>query len=155
MNLTAIACMSANRVIGAAGGIPWHLPEDMRFFRERTLGHTVIMGRKTADSLPMGMALRSRRNIILSRSLSDIQGFEVARGPEGIWLSEDEKPFVIGGAEIYRLLMPWTTEVLLTVLDAEHEGDTRMPEFESEFGAPEILSRLPGVCEWRRYVRKS
>lgn len=154
MNLTAIACMSSNRVIGAGGGVPWYLPEDLRYFRKVTMGHTVIMGRRTADSLPRGMALRSRRNILLSRSLADIQGFEVVRGPEGIGLSENEKAFVIGGAETYRLLMPWTTEVLLTVFNREVEGDTFMPEFEWDFGEPEVIQRQWPVVEWRRYIRK-
>lgn len=154
MNLTAIACMSANRVIGAAGGIPWHIPEDMRFFKARTIGHTVIMGRRTWESLP-SRPLPNRRNIVMSRHLLDPPGVEIAMSLRHLQLLlRGEPAFVIGGADIYRLMMPWTTEVLLTVLDAEHEGDTYMPEFEDQFEAPEIIDRAPGA-EWRRYVRKS
>jgi dihydrofolate reductase len=154
-SLTAIACMASNRVIGSQGGIPWRHLADLRFFKAETVGRTVIMGRRTWKSLPGGGPLKRRRNIVLSRYLVGASGAEVAPDLRGLeMLLRGAPAFVIGGAEIYRLLMPWTTEVLLTVLDAEHEGDTFMPEFESEFGPPEILERVPGV-EWRRYVRKT
>lgn len=157
--LTAIACMSRNRVIGDCGRIPWHFPEDLRFFRAMTMGGTVVMGRRTWESLPNG-ALKGRSNLVLSRNLpaNGAPAAQVVRSPDQLkWIGipSDEKVFVIGGAEIYRLLMPWTTEVLLTVLDAEHEGDTFMPEFEGEFGEPGIIHRVDGVGEWMRYVRKS
>ena len=152
-NLTAIAAMSRNRVIGANGKIPWHLPRDLKLFKGKTLGHTVIMGRKTWDSLPNG-ALPNRTNVVMSRYLTEAWGGWLAPDLRGLELAlQGEPAFVIGGAEIYRLLMPWTTEVLLTVLDREAEGDTFMPEFEDQFETPEIIDRAPGV-EWRRYTRK-
>jgi len=157
MNLTAIACMAANRVIGSGGAIPWHLPEDLRFFKGKTLGHPVVMGRRTWESLPAG-GLKHRRNIVLSRSLlpGDVEGAEVVWSPEELAdRMKGDDAFVIGGAEIYKALLPWTNEVLLTVLEEETDGDVFMPEFEGEFGEPEILDRMEGVCEWRRYVRKS
>lgn len=150
--LTAIACMASNRVIGAKGAIPWHHPADLRFFRARTIGHTVIMGRETWESLG-SRPLPNRRNIVLSRSISDTPGALMLRSLDSLKRFNPHGPmFAIGGAEIYKLLLPWTTEVLLTVLDREAEGDTFMPEFESEFGPPEILDRADGV-EWRRYTR--
>lgn len=162
MKLTAIACMARNRVIGAGGGIPWHCPEDLSYFRDVTVGHTVVMGRRTALSLPGGRPLGFRRNVVMSRGLpgGERNGFEVVGSVEelGVALVAErftgQRVYVIGGAEIYRLLMPWTEKVLLTVLDREVEGDTFMPEFEGEFGEPELICRIEGVGEWRRYARK-
>lgn len=122
------------------------------------MGHTVVMGRRTWESLPNGV-LKGRSNIVLSRSLpaNGAGAAQIIRSPgELAWLGipSDEKVFVIGGAEIYRLLMPWTREVLLTVLERDVEGDTFMPEFEGDFEEPEVIRRIEWVGEWRRYVRK-
>src|SRR5436190_16221397 len=126
----AIAAMSANRVIGKDGALPWRLPEDMKFFRSVTTGHPIVMGRKTWDSL--GRPLPNRRNIVLSRTMAAVEGAEVVRSPEeldALGLSGDV--YVIGGAEIYRLLMPRCAAVYLTVLTAEAEGDAFFPPFEA------------------------
>lgn len=155
LKLIAIAAMASNRVIGRDGHLPWHLPEDLKFFKETTLGHPILMGRKTWESL--GRPLPKRRNLVLSRSLDPAAaaGAEILRDPEQLEsLGLEGTVFVIGGAEIYRLLMPRTSEILLTVLDQESEGDTVFPLFESEFEAPEIIQKLPGTAEWRRYVRR-
>lgn len=153
---TAIAAMGRNRVIGKDGKLPWdRIPEDMRFFREKTLHSTVIMGRKTQGSLQQ--PLPDRWNLVLSQTGVVPSGFYPLQGADDIkhmlTLGQSPKHFVIGGGQIYKLLMPWTTEILLTVIDQEPEGDTFFPEFESEFGEPEILQAIPGV-EWRRYFRK-
>lgn len=154
MNLTAIACMSRNRVIGDGGRIPWHVPEDMRFFRDTTVGHTVVMGRRTWEGIG-SKPLPGRRCIVLSKSLSDTPGALMLRGVNGLEFLNPHGPvFVIGGAEIYRLLMPWTREVLLTVLDRNYEGDTYMPEFEDGFQTPELIGKSEGMWERWRYVRK-
>ena len=145
--------MAANRVIGKDGALPWHLPEDLKFFRKTTTGHPILMGRKTWESL--GRPLPNRRNLILSRTLPDQAGAEVLRGPEDLNALELEGPvYIIGGAEIYKLLLPRTNEILLTVLDAPATGDTFFPQFEQDFPQVEILERLPGIAEWRRYTRK-
>lgn len=152
--LIAVAAMATNRIIGRDGQLPWHLPEDLKFFKNTTLGHPILMGRKTWDSL--GRPLPKRRNLVLSRSLAPTPGAEVLKDPDELdTLGIEGTVFVIGGAEIYRLLLPRTSEILLTVLDKPAEGDTEFPPFEEEFELAEILHRMPGVAEWRRYVRRS
>ena len=150
--LYAVAAMAANRVIGRQGKMPWHLPEDLQFFKRLTLDHPIIMGRKTWESL--GRPLPRRRNIVLSRSLSTASGAEVVGSVgelEALGLSGDV--YVIGGAEIYRLLLPKTAGIYITVLENPAEGDTYFPPFETEFPEMEVIDRQPG-CEWRLYRRK-
>lgn len=148
----AIAAMSANRVIGKDGGLPWRLPEDLKFFRTVTTGHPIIMGRKTWDSL--GRPLPNRRNIVLSRAMPPVEGAEVVRSVEeldALGLTGDV--YVIGGAEIYRLLLPRCAAVYLTVLTAEAEGDAFFPPFETEFPQMSVVQELNGVAQWRLYER--
>lgn len=143
--------MAANRVIGRDGAMPWHLPEDMKFFRKTTTGHPVVMGRKTWESL--GRPLPNRRNIVLSRQLHEAPGAEIVRSVEeldSLGLSGDV--FIIGGAEIYRLLLPRTSAFYLTVLDRTAEGDAHLPEFEADFPRCTVLEQMPGA-EWRLYER--
>ena len=148
----AVAAMASNRIIGRDGALPWRLPEDMKFFRALTTSHPIVMGRKTWDSL--GRALPNRRNIVLSRNMPACEGAEVVRSVvelHALGLTGDV--FVIGGAEIYRLLMPQCAAVYLTVLTAAAEGDTHFPEFESDFPRVTVLQSLDGVAEWRLYER--
>lgn len=158
MKLTAIAAMGRNRVIGNQGKIPWHIPEDMKFFRDSTLGGTVIMGRRTWESLSE-TPLPRRDNWVMSRKLCPVpmrgatQTFSVPKLIRRLHAVRPERAFVIGGGEIYRALLPYTDEILLTVVDQEPEGDVTFPEFEDQFGEPEILRRIDGVAEWRRYTR--
>lgn len=149
----AIAAMASNRVIGRDGVMPWHLPDDLKFFKQTTLGCPVVMGRKTWESL--GRPLPGRRNIVLSRGQGELAGAEVVGSVEaldGLCLEGDV--FVIGGAEIYRLLLERCGSVYLTVLAAPAEGDAFMPVFEDDFPVMEVIGRQPGVAEWRRYERK-
>ena len=137
--MKAIVAMSENRVIGAAGGIPWHLPEDFRFFKQTTLGHAIVMGRKTYDSL--GKPLPGRQNIVLSRHLTPISGVTLIHTREEL-LSlgiPSEEIFVIGGSEIYRLLLPDCDTIFVTHVHRVVEGDTFFPEFEKEFDEGKIL----------------
>ena len=148
----AVAAMASNRIIGRDGALPWRLPEDMKFFRTLTTGHPIVMGRKTWESL--GRPLPNRRNIVLSRTLPPVEGADVIRSVEelkALGLTGDV--YVIGGAEIYRLLMPECAAVYLTVLATDAEGDTRFPEFESAFPKVTVLQSLDGVAEWRLYER--
>ncbi|MES2708594.1 MAG: dihydrofolate reductase [Verrucomicrobiota bacterium] len=149
----AVAAMSSNRIIGRNGALPWHLPEDLKFFKKTTTGHPILMGRKTWESL--GRPLPNRRNLVLSRTMPPTPGAEILRSPDEIGaLGIEGTVFVIGGAEIYRLLMPRTSEILLTVLETPAEGDTEFPPFEDGFELAEVLHRIPGVAEWRRYARR-
>lgn len=151
--LHAVAAMAANRVIGRDGDLPWRLPEDLKFFRKLTTGHPVIMGRRTWESL--GRPLPNRRNIVLSRTLTDAPGAEIIRHPDDLAALpglESGIAYIIGGAEIYRLFLPRCAGFYLTVLDAAHEGDTVLDAVEPHFRKVEILDRLPGVAEWRHYT---
>lgn len=148
--MIAIAAMSRNRVIGYEGGIPWKLPKDMKFFRETTTGHTIVMGRKTYDSI--GRPLPGRENVVVSRSGLEIPGVHTVCNPEEIEARADGKNiYVIGGAEIYRALMPRCEEILLTLVDRVVEGDTFFPEFEDRFTLAEVLVS-DDEMEIRRYV---
>lgn len=150
--LISIAAMAKNRVIGKDGKLPWHLPEDLRFFKQTTTGHPILMGRKTWQSL--GRPLPNRRNLVLSRTLSAPEGTEVLRDPREL---EERVPegelYIIGGAEIYQLLLPRTDVVLLTVLPEDWEGDTWFPEFEDQFSRPELIHEIPGKAKWLRFER--
>ena len=135
--MIAIAAMSPDRVIGAEGKIPWHISEDLKFFKRTTLGHIIVMGRKTYDSL--GRPLPGRENWVVSRSATP-EGVKVWRSPEEIVVPDDgRKVFVIGGAELYKALLPRTTELYLTRVDLHVEGDTWFPPFENEFDAGEVV----------------
>ena len=124
--LQAIACVAKNGVIGSNGALPWNVPEDMRHFRELTMGHALILGRKSY----MG-PLTGRRLVVLSRKgFSAPEGIETASSKEEalkIALSNDPSPFVIGGAEIYKLFEPEIGKIYLTRLNEEFEGDTLFP----------------------------
>jgi len=131
MALRAIAAMARNRVIGKDGKIPWHVPEDFRWFKKTTLGQSVLMGRKTYESL--GRALPNRRNLVVTRG-ADIPGVEMVRDL-GAFRAEDYPGdvWVIGGAEIYRQMLPLCESIYLSIIPVEVEGDTFFPEFEDQF----------------------
>jgi dihydrofolate reductase len=151
--MIAIAAMGMNRAIGIEGRIPWHLSKDMKFFRHMTLGNVVVMGRKTFESL--GKPLSGRENIVLSRQSLEIPDIRVAASADEIAEPADGRSvFVIGGAEIYKALLPRCSELLLTIVKQSPEADTFFPEFESEFALAEILDEDADL-EIRRYVRKA
>lgn len=126
--LTLIVAASTNGVIGHRGELPWpHCPEDMRHFRTSTMGHAVIMGRKTWDSLDG--PLRGRHNIVLTSQRGLIlHGADVANTfEEAVAMglrTRSSSPRVIGGAEVYALAMPMVTTILLTEIHRDVEGDT-------------------------------
>jgi len=155
--LIAIAAMASNRVIGREGKLPWHLPEDLKFFKETTLNHAVLMGRVTYDSIvaALGKPLPKRRNIVLSRTLPSIAGVEVIRDVAELGeLPELSAPvFLIGGAQLYAELLPECTELYLTYLHKAYEGDAFFPRFEDNFTLMGLLREGIGF-EIRRYVRK-
>jgi dihydrofolate reductase len=150
--MIAIAAMSPERVIGVGGKIPWHISADLKFFKRTTLGHVIVMGRKTFESL--GNPLPGRENWVLSRTAS-FEGARVFRHPSEIIPPEDGREvFVIGGAELYSALLPRCDEILLTHVNRHVEGDTWFPEFESGFTAGELVEKGEGY-EIRRYRRKA
>lgn len=122
-----IVAYSNNGVIGGDGKLLWHVPEDLRNFKQTTAGHVVVMGRKTYESLPDG-ALPFRKNIVLTRDENyTLDDAEVMHSIEEVLTFEKENPtetiFIIGGAEIYKAFMPYIEEMHITFVDVEIEGD--------------------------------
>lgn len=152
--MKAIVAMAENRVIGAAGGIPWHLPEDFRFFKKTTLGHAIVMGRKTYESL--GKPLPGRKNIVLTQKRITIPEVTVINHIEELSTLNiaSEEIFVIGGAEIYKLLLPACDTLFVTHVHRVVEGDTFFPPFEEEFEPRAILLETADFTV-REYQRKS
>ncbi len=144
--------MSQNRVIGREGKIPWHLPEDFKWFKRCTEGQVVLMGRKTYESL--GKPLPRRTNVVVTRA-AQIPGVEVIHdlaafdpdtfAPQQVW--------VIGGAEIYRQLLGRCSDLYLSVLWREAEGDAEFPPFEDDFEFTGVVLHDPEF-EVRHYRRK-
>lgn len=141
--LQAVAAMADNRVIGRAGGLPWHLPGDFRWFKRKTMGGTLVMGRKTFESI--GRPLPGRRCVVLTGDHTwHHEGVEVVHEPGEV--SADRWPgdvFVIGGASVYAALLPKCTDVFLTRVRGVFDGDTFLPEFESEFNPPTVVLSDP------------
>lgn len=129
MLVSMIAALSRNRVIGAHGGIPWKLPADLRRFQELTLGHPLIMGRKTFESI--GRPLPGRSNIIVTRQQAyRATGCLVAGSLESALLLAEpaEEVFICGGGELYEQALPLAGKLYLTVLEQDFSGDTLFPE---------------------------
>lgn len=130
MSFTLIAVADKNWGIGKNGGLLFSIPEDMKFFRRTTTGATVIMGRKTLESFPGGKPLPNRKNIVLTRNTNyAADGVCVIHDPKDA-LNEDNA-FVIGGAEIYSLLLPYCDRALITKVDALGDADVFIPDFDS------------------------
>jgi dihydrofolate reductase len=126
-----VAALARNGVIGAGGKMPWHLPEDLKHFKQLTLGHPVIMGRRTWDSL--GKPLPGRENIVVSRTRGyEAPGASVASTLEAaIALCAGEPlAFVIGGSEIYAAALPLADGLVLTEIQQDYEGDTSFPQWD-------------------------
>ena len=132
MSLRAIAAMSQNRVIGKDGKIPWHIPDDFKWFKKTTAAQAVLMGRKTYQSL--GRPLPNRRNLVVTRSSNPGPGIELI--PNLDTFDPNNYPcdvWVIGGAEIYRQLLPRCEDLYLSLIPQVIEGDTYFPNFEDKF----------------------
>ena len=130
MEIILIAAMAANNVIGSNNTIPWHIPGEQTRFKEITMGHCLIMGRKTWQSI--GRPLPGRRNIVVTRNTSfTATGAEVVHSLEqGISACRgDVKIFIIGGEQLYRLALGLADTLILTMLDHEVSGDACFPEF--------------------------
>jgi dihydrofolate reductase len=133
MKLSLIVAMSENRVIGRGGQLPWRLSADLRRFKQLTMGHHIVMGRKTWESI--GRPLPGRTSLVISRDpayqadgaqiVSDLrQAFQAADG--------DDEVFIIGGGQIYRQALPSIDRIYLTLIHARIDGDTEFPELDTE-----------------------
>lgn len=133
--LSAVAAMAENRVIGKNNQMPWHLPADLKHFKTITSGHPVLMGRKTYESI--GKPLPGRTNIILTRDIqySAPDCVIVHSLEDAVSLANEldmDEIFVIGGAEVYRQLLPQIQRIYLTMIHHEFDGDAHFPELKME-----------------------
>lgn len=153
-HLKAVVAMASNRIIGKDGDLPWRLSEDLKWFKKITVGHPVVMGRKTMESLRG--PLPKRRNIVISRNASELpEGFELVHSCEDALarLEGEEQISIIGGAQIYAEMLPLCDEVLLSYVFHPYDGDTELPAFENDFTMKEVLYSDDDF-ELRRYVRR-
>jgi dihydrofolate reductase len=150
MSITLIAAVAANGVIGKDNALPWRLPADMAFFKAQTTGKTVLMGRKTFESL--GRPLPNRTNVVLSRTLKEApEGCRLVRSiDEAVAEYGGGEIMVIGGAEIYALALKDADRMLLTEIGRSYEGDAYFPAFDrSEW---DLVSKIPGVQDEKNAV---
>jgi len=157
VKLILIAALNPHRLIGRQGRLPWHYPADMRHFRQHTLGHPILAGRKTYESFPK-RPLPGRPNLVLSRD----PAYTV---PEGVYLCHTleegleqgrrlatGKLFVVGGAQLYALTLPLADELLLTWVPDQVEGDTYFPAWEAADWM-EVEARVEGDLRFSTYRR--
>jgi dihydrofolate reductase len=141
----AIAAMSLNRAIGCGNQIPWHLPEDFKWFKQMTTGNVIIMGRKTFESI--GRPLPNRETIVLSRSAFQHPGVRTVASLEEIdRTSESRELFICGGAQIYAQTLPLCSDLYLTLVQREVLGDAFFPPFEQDF---ELAGELRSTPEFK------
>jgi len=129
--ITLLAAVGRNRVIGRDGDMPWHLPEDLKHFKHTTMGHPLVMGRKTFESI--GRVLPGRRTIVITRQPHWTHaGVEAAHSlPEALSLAgPGDEVFVVGGGEVYAEAMPFAQRMVLTEVAESPEGDTWFPEWD-------------------------
>lgn len=155
-----VACAS-NRVIGADNRLLWRIPEDFAHFKRVTMGHAVIMGRKTWESI--GRPLPGRKNVVITRQTGyQAEGADVVSSLDAAldMLKDQERVFVIGGGEIYRQAMPKADHIWVTVLGQNFEGETTFPEIDPLLWKETVVSVLPPTQErpfevsFREYHRR-
>lgn len=141
MSVSMIAAVGKNLELGKNNDLIWHFKEDMKFFKDTTMGHTVVMGRKTFESLPK--ALPGRKNIVISSNAQyQAQGATVVTSvEEAIQIADNEEIFVIGGGKIYAEFLPYADKLYLTEIDAEcADADTYFPHFNKSEYIKEIIN---------------
>ncbi|MCP1123601.1 dihydrofolate reductase [Bacillus sp. 3103sda1] len=128
--ISLLVAMDKNRLIGKENQLPWHLPADLAYFKKVTMGHPIIMGRKTFESI--GRPLPGRTNIILTRNKNyEMEGCEVIHSIDDVQKLDEqmnEEIFVIGGAEIFKEVLPFADRLYITKIEEVFEGDTFFPE---------------------------
>ena len=153
--MVLVAAYADNRAIGNAGGIPWHIPEDFAHFKATTLGHTLVMGRATYDSI--GRPLPGRTTIVITRDPDwSATGVLTARSFEEALALAAELPgdvMVAGGSQIYELAMPYATHQVLTEVHLSPQADTFYPEFDRDEWVETEREDAPGLS-WVWWQRK-
>jgi dihydrofolate reductase len=138
----AIAAMSLNRVIGNGHKIPWHLPQDFKWFKQMTTGQVIVMGRKTFESI--GKPLPNRETVVLSRSQFQHAGVKTLSDLSQLDLqNEAREVYICGGAQIYEQVLPLCSDLYLTLVKHEVEGDAFFPVFEDRFELVEEIRDTP------------
>lgn len=155
MNVIIIAAIAKNKVIGKNNKLPWNIPDEMQLFRDFTAGNTVIMGRKTYESI--GRPMPNRHNIVISRSVGSIHGVDVCASlEEGLEKARKHGKdiFIIGGAEIYRQVFQYADKMYLSWIKKEYNGDTFFPKFD-EKDWKVVKKQNYGEFEFREYRKVS
>ena len=140
MKLIIIAAVGKNGELGQDNHLIWHLPEDMKFFKDKTVGHIIVMGRKTFESLPN--LLPDRKHIVIShKSISNpyVEVFSDISSFLNKYYNSDEQIFNIGGATMYKALLDYTDEIYLTEIDASSQADVYFPKFDKSKYNRQIL----------------
>ncbi len=140
LQLTGIVAMTPDRIIGRGGNLPWHLPEDLQFFKRTTSGHPIVMGRKTYDSI--GRPLPKRQNIVLTRDPDwSAEGVDVIHEPADLQTLDLQNPhvYIIGGAQVYAVFLEHLDSLLVSHVIEPHPGDTTFPEFSHLFPQQELI----------------
>ena len=146
--VSLVVAMARNGVIGDANGLPWHLPADLRHFRRTTMGHPIVMGRRTAESI--GRALPGRDNLVVTHhpETLSITGMRAFPGlDEALAGCPAGEVMVIGGASLYAQALPLASRIHLTEIDAEIPGDTRFPDFDADRWRIEASEYHPADAE--------
>lgn len=144
MSITMIWAMGRNRVMGKDNGLPWRLPRDMAFFKQQTLGKTIVMGRKTWESFG-GKPLKDRVNMIMTRDTEyRTQGAQIIhRLEDALEYANDQELMVIGGAQIYEEWLPYADRLLVTIIDEDFEGDIVFPDM--DWTGWTLTEEIPGI----------
>lgn len=146
MGISIIVAMDKNRLIGKNGVLPWYLPNDLAYFRKVTMGHTIVMGRKTYESI--GKPLDGRKNIVLTTNRRfKANGVEVAYSIKEVLskVNKDEEVFIIGGGEIYKQFLSFADKLYITKIEHEFKGDTYFPNI--NYNDWKIVSIKKGVVD--------
>ncbi len=153
MSLSIVVAMDENRLIGKDNKLPWHLPADLAYFKKITTGKSIVMGRKTYDSI--GRPLPNRRNIVISRnSKTLITGCEVLTSIDEVLSTtkDEDEVMIIGGASLCEQLLPQVSRLYITKIEGEFDGDVYFPEYdESDWHQVSYESHLPDDSNQHAY----
>jgi dihydrofolate reductase len=146
----AIVAMSRNRAIGRENKLPWHIPEELRWFKKMTTGHVIIMGRRTWESI--GMPLPNRESIVVTRAA--IPGIRTVPSLNSIQKGNDLRDyFVIGGAQLFQEALPLCSDVYLTIVKRTVDGDVFLDPFEHLFAPPVLIQDAPEFAVWHYFSK--
>ena len=162
MKITIVAAIASNNVIGQKNSLPWDIPEDLKRFKQLTSGHTILMGRKTFDSI--GRPLPNRTNIVMTKDTNyQKEGVEIVfdeREASNLIKDLNQEVFIIGGSKIYELFEPWATSLMITRVLKDFEGDAFFPNINWNNwlikNKEEFLDEKSGIsCKLEKYLRKA